>query len=263
MTAGKVLLELDGVELARDGRAILQDITWCVRSGERWVVLGPNGSGKTSLCRIASLYTHPSRGRVVVLEQRLGRTDVRALRTRIGISSHAVADMMRPGLRTVDVVVTGKYAALTPWWHEYSDADRRQAMALLDRFGCSHLSEARFGTLSAGERQRVLLGRTLMNNPPLLVLDEPTAGLDLAGREQLVTHLASMAATNERSAIVLVTHHAEEIPPGFTHVLLLSNGRLLACGPLEETLTAERLSECFGVALKLERRNGRWVAWGI
>ena len=262
MTAAETVLDLDGVELLRDGRAILQGITWRVRRGERWVVLGPNGSGKTSLCRVASLYTHPSRGRVAVLGQRLGRTDVRALRAKLGVTSHAVADMMRPGLRTADVVVTGKYAALAPWWHDYSDADRRRAAALLARFGCGHLSEARFGTLSAGERQRVLLARTLMSDPSLLLLDEPTAGLDLAGREQLVAHLAGMATAGDAIAIVLVTHHVDEIPPGFTHVLLLSAGCVVARGPLDETLTADRLSECFGVALKLERRNGRWVAWG-
>ena len=259
MTADPVLA-LDGVDFVRDGRTILTDIDWRVSRGERWVVVGPNGSGKTSLCRLAGLYVHPTRGRLDVLGQRLGRTDVRALRTRLGVTSHALADMIRPGLRAADVVVTGRHAALAPWWHEYDDADRARAGTLLDRFGLAGLADARFATLSAGERQRVLLARALVNDPALLILDEPTAGLDLKGREQLVRLLAGVA-DDDTAAVVLVTHHVDEIPPGFTHILMLSAGRIVARGPLEQTLTAARLSACFGLALKLDRRDGRWTAW--
>lgn len=255
------VLEFAAVGFVRDGLTILADIDWRVARGERWVVVGPNGSGKTSLCRIASLYVHPTRGRLDVLGERLGRTDVRALRTRIGVTSHALADMIRPGLRAADVVVTGRHAALAPWWHDYDTADRARAKALLERFGLAKLADARFATLSAGERQRVLLARALVNDPALLILDEPTAGLDLTGREQLVHMLARVAADDDTATVVLVTHHIDEIPPGFTHILMLSAGRIVARGPLDQTLTAARLSACFGLALKIDRRDGRWTAW--
>ena len=255
------VLGLTDVDLVRDGRAILRGITWSVKRAERWVVLGPNGSGKTTLCRLASLYLHPSRGTIDVLGRRLGRTDVRELRGHLGFTSTALLNMLRPDLRVSDVVVTGKYAVLAPFWHNYTDADQEQASALLDRFGCGTRRNALFGTLSAGERQRVLLARTLMSDPSLLILDEPTAGLDLGGREQLVALLATIAADTAAPATVLVTHHVDEIPPGFTHVLLLADGRVTVAGPIEPTLTAEALSSCFGVALRLERRDERWLAW--
>ena len=256
------VLTLSDVTLVRNGRTILDAIDWRVASGERWVVLGPNGSGKTTLCRVAGLYLHPTRGHVDVLGERLGRTDVRALRTQLGMTSQALADMMRPALSARDIVMTGRNAALAPWWHEYSDADRERADALLARFACGALSGARYATLSAGERQRVLLARALIGNPPLLILDEPTAGLDLAGREQLVALLGGVADDPRVRGVVLVTHHVDEIPPGFTHVLLLAEGRPVAHGRIAETLTADLLSRCFGVPLKLERRDGRWLAWG-
>ena len=259
--AGAVMLDLGGVRFVRDGRTILDGIDWQVGAGERWVVVGPNGSGKTTLCRLASLYVHPSAGAVSVLGRRMGRSDVRALRAGVGVTSQALADLMRPELHATDIVLTGRNAALAPWWHEYDGADRARAASLLARVGCAHLAGARYGTLSAGERQRVLLARALINDPPLLVLDEPTAGLDLAGREQLVALLSEVAAA-DTGAVVLVTHHVDEIPPGFTHVLMLSGGRVVARGPLDATLTAEHLSTCFGLPLRLARRDGRWWAWG-
>ena len=256
-----IVLALSGVDLIRGERAILRGVDWRVRRGERWAVLGPNGSGKTTLCRLASLYLHPSRGTIDVLGERLGRTDVRELRRRLGVTSAALADMLRPALRVEDVVVTGKHAALAPWWHTYSGADRARARELLERFGCRALADAGFGTLSSGERQRVLLARTLMNDPALWLLDEPAAGLDLGGREQLVALLGAAAADPGAPATVLVTHHVEEIPRGFTHALLLRRGGVHAAGPIEDTLTAERVSSCFGVPIELERRAGRWLAW--
>ena len=255
------VISLSDVTLKRDGRTILNAINWSVFSGERWVILGPNGSGKTTLCKLAGLYMHPSHGNIDVLGERLGRTDVRLLRTKIGFTSQALADMMRPSLSALEIVMTGRHAALTPWWHTYSDTDREQAAALLKRFKCEALSNARYATLSAGERQRVMLARALMGDPPLLILDEPTAGLDLTGREQFVSLLAGIADSTTLQSAILVTHHVDEIPPGFTHILLLTKGSSVAQGPIRETLTPELLSDCFEISLQLEHRDNRWTAW--
>jgi iron complex transport system ATP-binding protein len=254
-------LELSAVRLVRDRTTILDGIDWVVAPGERWVVLGANGSGKTSLVRIASLYLHPSSGTVRVLGAELGRVDVRAHRRRIGVVSSSFADLLRPDLSARDIVMTAKHAALEPWWHDYDDADRARAVALLDRFGCAALAGRTFLTLSSGERQRVQLARTLMADPGLLLLDEPAAGLDLGGREDLLRRLADLAADHTTPATVLVTHHVDEIPDGFSNVLLLRAGRVLAAGPVDEVLTADALSACFGVALPVERRADRWWAW--
>jgi iron complex transport system ATP-binding protein len=254
-------LELCGVGLTRERRDILDEIDWSVAPDERWIVLGPNGSGKTSLVRIASLYLHPSRGTVTVLGEELGRTDVRRLRRRIGVASAGFTDLLRPNLVAADVVMTAKHAALEPWWHEYDDEDRARARARLDQVGVGNLADQPFGTLSSGERQRVLLARTLMTDPELLLLDEPTAGLDLAGREQLVDTLDALAADPTTPPTVLITHHVEEIPSRFTHALLLRDGRTLAAGPIDDVLDAATLSDCFGVALHLDRDEiGRWSA---
>ena len=253
-------LELTNVGLVRDGAVILDGINWTVSDGERWIVLGANGSGKTSLIRIASLYLHPSTGTVDVLGERLGRVDVRRHRRRIGVVSASFADLLRPGLTAIEIVMTAKFAALEPWWHEYDDADRARATELLDRFGCAALAHHPFATLSSGERQRVQLARTLMTDPGLLLLDEPTAGLDLGGREDLVRRLSALAADPATPATILVTHHVDEIPPGYNHVLLLRDGRVTASGPIDDILTSAALSECFGIDVILERRNGRWSA---
>ncbi len=253
-------LQLTDVSVVRDGRAILDEVTLTIGAGERWVVLGRNGSGKTTLVRVASLMLHPTAGEVTVLGERLGRTDVRELRTRLGIVSASLADQLRPSLRAEEVVRCGIHAALEPWWHTYSGAATERAVAMLERMGCGGLADHTFGTLSSGERQRVMLARTLITAPGLLLLDEPCAGLDLGGREELVASLAALAADAAAPPVVLVTHHVEEIPPGFTHVLLLRDGRVAAAGPLEETLTAAALSECFGLAVALERRGDRWTA---
>jgi iron complex transport system ATP-binding protein len=254
-------LRLTNVSLVRDGRRILDEITWRVLPQDRWVVLGANGSGKTSLVRIASLYLHPSSGAVSVLGERLGQTDVRSLRTRVGVASSALSGQLRPELTALDVVMTAKHAALEPWWHTYDEADRAQARTQLTRLGIGAYAERSIGTLSSGEQQRVLLARALMTAPGLLLLDEPTAGLDLGGREQLVGGLAALAADPTAPAMVLVTHHVDEIPPGFTHALLLREGRLLAKGPIDRVLTSATLSTCFGVPLSLSRHGRRWSAW--
>lgn len=254
-------LRLHHVTVLHDGRAILDGVDWTVAHGERWIVLGPNGSGKTTLCQVASLYQHPARGEVQVLGETLGRTDVRELRRRIGYASVRLADMLRPGLSAIDVVVSAKFGALSTWWHDYDDADYAKARELLERFGCAHLAERKFGAMASGERKRVEVARALMADPGLLLLDEPTAGLDLGGREALVAALSTMAQDRAVPATVLVTHHVDEIPPGFTHVLLLAGGKLMAAGPLDRTLTGDALSRCFGLSLRVEQRNGRWQAW--
>jgi iron complex transport system ATP-binding protein len=256
-------LSLRDVTLVREGRSILNNISWEVGANERWVVLGRNGCGKSTLMKIASLYLHPSSGDVEVLGEKLGRTDVRSLRKRIGVASSGMADQLRSDLIATDVVMTAKNAALEPWWHTYDDDDRQRARDCLDRMEIGRLADRSFATLSSGEKQRVLLARTLMPQPGLLLLDEPTAGLDLAGREDLVRTLGVLAAGTDTPATVLVTHHVEEIPEGFTHVLMLREGEVLTSGPLEEVLNEANLSECFEMPLGLERRHGRWWAWGL
>jgi iron complex transport system ATP-binding protein len=255
-----VALLLDDIHLRIGSTDVLRGVSLRVDAADRWVVLGANGAGKTTLLRVAALYQHPSRGTVDVLGQRLGRCDVRVLRERIAFSSPAIASKLEPSMNAAEVVMTAKYAALAPWWHRYDDSDRERAVALLDRFGCGFLADHAFTTLSAGERQRVLLARALMRDPELVLLDEPTAGLDIGGREQLLGDLAALASAPTAAPVVLVTHHLEEIPPGFTHALVLRNGETIASGPIAGTLTDATLSECFGVALRVEHTDSRFTA---
>ncbi len=255
-------LELDDVSL-RYGAGeplTLAHVTWSVAAHERWVVLGANGAGKTSLLRIASLYQHPTSGRVVVLGEELGHTDVRALRERVALCSPALAARLEPSMTTFEVVMTGIHAALAPWWHRYTDSDRALAASLLDRFGVATLADHRFDTLSAGERQRTLLARALVRDPRLVLLDEPTAGLDIGAREQVLGDLAALARDPSAPATVLVTHHLEEIPAGFTHALVLRAGKVLAQGDILDTLSDDVLSACFGVPLKVQHDDGRFTA---
>ena len=251
-------LRMAQVGLVRDGATILHDIDWTVAPDERWVVLGPNGSGKTSLLRIASLYLHPSVGEVAVDGEVLGHTDVRRLRTRIGLASPAFGDLLRPQLTATEVVMTARHAALEPWWHRYGDDDRAQARVLLERFAVGHLADRPVSTASSGERQRVLLARAFSGDPALVLLDEPTAGLDLGGREDLVARLG--AAPHDGPATVLVTHHVEEIPANTTHALLLRCGAVHAQGPIDRVLTEDTLSSTFGLPLALQRHGSRWSA---
>jgi iron complex transport system ATP-binding protein len=257
-----VALELREVGFDRDGRRIIDTISLRVETGQRWVVLGANGSGKTTLVRIAALYEHPSRGSVWVLGERLGRTDVRTLRRRIGYSSAALAAQFRGDLPAVDIVKTARFAALEPWWHRYDDHDRERAVECLATMGVDRFAERSFGSLSSGEQQRVMLARTLMNEPGIVLLDEPSARLDLAGREQLVHALTELATDPSSPPFVLVTHHVDEVPVGVTHALLLRDGRAIAQGGIDDALTPASLSECFGLALELDRRpDGRLSAW--
>jgi iron complex transport system ATP-binding protein len=254
------VLQLEGVSRTIDGTVVLPVVDWTVRAGERWVVLGPNGAGKSTLLRVASLWLHPTSGTVRVLGQELGRVDVRALRTRIGYAGAAMVDLLRPALTARDVVRTARHGALEPWWHTYTDDDDARADELLGRVGCGALAGHTFGTLSSGERQRVLLARSLMTDPGLVLLDEPTAALDLSGRERLVASLAALAADPTTPPLVLVTHHVEEIPPGFTHALLLGAHGVLDAGPLGSVLDDARLSALFGLPVRLGRDGARYWA---
>jgi iron complex transport system ATP-binding protein len=257
------VLALRDVSVRHESGTILERLDWTVRGDERWVVLGPNGSGKTTLLRVASLYLHPSSGSVTVDGEELGRADVRVLRTRIGLASPAFGALLRPALTAREAVMTGRYAALEPWWHDYGADDRARADELLSAFGVGDLGDRTVGSLSSGERQRVLLARAFSGRPVLVLLDEPTAGLDLGGREDLVGRLDALGADPTGPPTVLVTHHVEEIPATTTHVLLLDDGAVVAQGPLDEVLTEPLLSSTFGLALRLERRDGRWSAWAL
>jgi len=256
------VIHLDGVAVVRDGVALLDDITWTVGPGERWALLGPNGSGKTTLLRVVGAGLWPTRGVVRILGETLGRVDMRELRKRITVVSASVGRTLRPAQPALDVVLTGRHAALETWWHEYTADDRARAAALLADagFAGTAFGERAFGLLSEGERQQVLLARALMGDPELILMDEPAAGLDLGAREGLLARLARLAADPAVPPLVLVTHHLEEIPPGVTHAALLRRGRLVAAGPVGEVLTDVRVSDAFGVDVAVERRGGRWAA---
>lgn len=257
-----VAVRLDGVSVVRDGNALLDDVTWEVRSGERWAVLGPNGSGKTTLLRVAGSALWPTRGTVDILGERLGRVDMRALRRRIAVVSASVSRVLRPQQSAFDVVLSGRYAALETWWDRYDDGDRDEARRLLAEagFGGETFAARPFGILSEGERQQVLLARALMGRPELLLMDEPAAGLDLGARERLVQRLGSLASDAATPPLVLVTHHVEEIPPGTTHAALLREGRLVGAGRLADVLTSDAVSRCFSVPVELGSGGGRWSA---
>ena len=259
-----VVLSLRGVGFRRGGRDILLGLDWEVRRDQRWLVLGANGSGKTTLLKIASMHEHPTSGEVQVLGETLGRTDVRVLRRRIGFASAALAAQLRPTLSALEVVMTAKYAALEPWWHQYTDDDRERARSCLRRMDIEHFADRELATLSSGEQQRVLLARTLMNDPAVVMLDEPSARLDLGGREQLVRALSELTLDPAAPPLALITHHVDEVPPGITHALLLRDGRVLACGPLESTVTSDLLSACFDLPLEVVRRaDGRYSAYAV
>ena len=251
-------LRLTGVSIVRDGVTLLADVDWTVAAHDRWVVIGPNGSGKTTLLAIAGARLHPSRGSVEILGERLGASDWRAVRARVGFVSSALVRSLRPSLAAIDVVVTAKFGALEPWWHTYTDADRDRARSLLELTGVADLADRTFAVLSEGERQQVLLARLLMADPGLLLLDEPFAGLDLGARERLLARLSALALDPATPPMVLVTHHVEEIPPGSTHALVLAGGHVVASGPIDASLTAEAIGTAFGLSVALGRDGDRW-----
>lgn len=254
------VLSFDDVTVRRGGREILSHLTWEVGDGERWVVLGRNGAGKTTVVQLASARMHPTSGAVEILEERLGAVDIFELRPRLGLASAALAEAIPADERVLDVVLTASYGVTGRWRESYEDLDTDRATALLAAFGMSSMLERSYGTLSEGERKRTQIARALMTDPELLLLDEPAAGLDLGGREELVAALSELAADDRSPVLVLVTHHVEEIPPHFTHVLLLRDGAVQAAGPLAQVLTAENLTATFGVDLTVSEQDGRWSA---
>jgi iron complex transport system ATP-binding protein len=254
------VLEFAGVSVVRGGNTLLDDITWEVEEGERWVILGPNGAGKTTLLQLAAGRMHPTTGVAGVLGEVLGAVDVFELRPRIGLASASIAERLPAEEKVRDVVVTASYGIVGRWREQYDALDHARADELLSALGAGHLAERTFGTLSEGERKRVQIARALMTDPELMLLDEPAAGLDLGGREDLVARLGVLAGDVEAPALVLVTHHVEEIPPSFTDVMLMREGRVVAAGPLEVTLTRENLSETFGLPLHVQRHGDRWSA---
>ncbi|WP_122817641.1 ABC transporter ATP-binding protein [Nocardioides pantholopis] len=254
------VLDLVDVTVRRGQAVLLDEVNWRVDEDQRWVILGPNGAGKTTLLQVASAQIHPTSGVAGILDEVLGLVDVFELRPRIGLTSAAIADRIPRGELVRDVVVSASYGVVGRWREEYDGLDHDRAAELLVELGAGHLAERTFGTLSEGERKRVQIARALMVDPELLLLDEPAAGLDLGGREDLVATLATLAMDPASPATVLVSHHVEEIPPGFTHALLLRQGRVTAAGPIEEVLTERVLSATFGMPLTIRHEDGRWTA---
>jgi iron complex transport system ATP-binding protein len=254
------VLDLVEATVVRDGSTLLDEVTWSVDEGERWVVLGPNGAGKTTLMQLAAARMHPTRGRVGILGELLGRVDVFELRPRIGLTSAALAESLPLGELVRDIVLTAAYAIAGRWREQYEDLDRRRSHDLLAAFGVEHLADRAFGSLSEGERKRVQLARSMMTDPELVILDEPAAGLDLGGRETLVRDLGELAGDPRSPVLVLVTHHLEEIPPGFTHALLLREARVVTAGKIDEVLTEVHLTRTFDVPLSVDKVENRWAA---
>jgi len=253
-------VELRRASVRIDGRTVLGPVDLRVERGERWVLLGSNGGGTTTLLALAGARRQPSSGRVAVLGAALGGSDVRGVHPKVSHTSHVLAERLPPGLDVRTVVLTGKRAVLSPWFQEFDADDEARAATLLDRVGCAHLAARRFDTCSQGERQRVLLARALYPDPELLILDEPASGLDLPARETLIDALETALARPSAPTTILATHHLEEIPPSSTHAALLREGRLVANGEIGGVLTPSRLEACFGIAMDVGRRGTRWWA---
>lgn len=257
------VLEVKDVTVRRNKNQILDGVTWDVNEGERWVILGPNGAGKTTLVQLVSARMHPTSGSVSIIGEELGRIDLNELRPLVGMSSSAMDNRILPSERVIDVVQTAAYGTTARWREEYDESDTARAQSLLDVLGVGELADRRFGTVSSGEKKRIGVARALMPNPEILILDEPTSGLDLGGREQLLATLTELAESSGAPVLILVTHHVEEIPVGFTHALLMKDGKSFAAGPIGETLTAQNLSDVFEMPIELEEREGRYSARAV
>ncbi|AZA13351.1 putative ABC transporter ATP-binding protein YlmA [Corynebacterium choanae] len=254
------LLDFRDVTVVRGGTTLVGPVTWQVELDERWVIIGPNGAGKTTLLNLAAAQSFPTAGSVVILGEKVGKTDMRDLRAMIGISSSALAARVPADEIVADLVISAGYAIMGRWRETYEETDYEQAISILELLGALHLKDRTFGTLSEGEKKRVLIARALMINPELLLLDEPGAGLDLGGREDLVGYLTELAADPDAPATVMITHHVEEIPPGFTHALLLDEGEVVAQGFIDDVLTSENLSKTFHQPIELSKLDGRYFA---
>lgn len=254
------LISLDDVTVLRSGTAILSKVSWQVMPGERWVVIGPNGAGKTTLLAILSSYLFPTLGRAEILGSKLGQVDTSELKTRIGVASSSTLDLIPGDEKVSDLILSSAYAVFGRWIEEYDLWDESRSSALLHAFGIRELADRSFATLSEGERKRVMIARALMPDPELLLLDEPAAGLDLGGREDLLNRLALFASDPSSPATIMVTHHLEEIPVSTTHLLILKSGSVFAQGAISQVLTSENLSALYGSEIQLEVRNGRYFA---
>ncbi|WP_136042057.1 MULTISPECIES: ABC transporter ATP-binding protein [unclassified Microbacterium] len=253
-------LEFTDVVVRREGRNIIDHVTWEVDDDQRWVILGPNGAGKTTLLQLADTLMHPTSGTVTVLGETLGRTDVFEVRPRIGFASSAMAKRVPRDETVLNTVLTAAYSVLGRWNENYEDIDERRALRVLADWRLDHLADRTFGTLSDGEQKRVQIARAVMTDPELLLLDEPTASLDLGSREELLALLSGYASSPTTPAMLMVTHHVEEIPVGFTHVMLIRDGAIVAAGPIAQTLTAEALTDTFGMPIVLSSEDGRYAA---
>ena len=256
------VISLNNVNVQRDTKVILRNLSWQAVEGQRWVIMGPNGAGKTTLMQICSGYLHPTSGSATILGTDIGSTDVRELRTRIGISSAAVSALMPPAETVLNTVLTAAHGVVGRWREQYDDIDLARAHAMLRAWGLDGMSSRTIATLSEGERKRVQIARALMADPELLILDEPAAGLDVAGREDLIARLSRLAADPNAPVIVLVTHHVEEIPPNFTDALLLADGQVSAVGPVHDVISSSAMSQAFSVPLLVEYVDDRWYARG-
>lgn len=255
-----LVINLENVTITRDGRSILNNVDWLVDSNQRWVVIGPNGAGKTTLLRVAAAQIHPSLGQARILGDRLGEVNVFELRTRIGFASTALANHIPNSETVLNAVMTASYAVTGRWNEKYEDIDERRARRVLSEWQLDKLADRAFGTLSDGERKRVQIARAVMPDPELLLLDEPVASLDLAAREQTIKIVGAYASAPSAPAMVMVTHHLEEIPAGFTHALILVDGQVFAAGEIQSTLTSDKISEAYGYGLVVTQENGRfWV----
>lgn len=254
------VLRFEDASVIRNKRVLLDTVSWTVNADERWIILGPNGAGKTTLLNIATAHEYPSRGKVQILDETLGKTDVFNLRTRIGFASSSQARRIPISETVLNTVLTAAYAVEGRWNEDYDSLDVRQAERILAEWDLSELADRNFGTLSDGERKRVLIARAVMTDPELLLLDEPTANLDLGARERLVQMLGGFAQSQYSPAMVMVTHHVEEIPPGFTHLMMLRQGKIVASGPIADTLTEANLHTTFDLEVNLTNINGRYNA---
>lgn len=250
------------VSVVRDGNRIVSDVNWSIHDDQRWVVIGPNGAGKTTVLQMLAAQDHPTEGVVTILDERLGQGDLFELRPRIGFASTAMARRIPASETVLNVVLTAAWAVTGRWNEEYDDVDVKRAQRVLREWKLDHLEERTFGTLSDGEQKRTMIARAIMTDPEILLLDEPAASLDLGAREELVDLLGEFARSDMAPVIVMVTHHVEEIPEGFTHVLVMAQGRVHAAGPISDILTSATLTEAFGVPLTVSKIDGRYSARG-
>ncbi|QNH96271.1 ATP-binding cassette domain-containing protein [Corynebacterium anserum] len=258
--AEDLIIDMQGVSVVRGGREILAPMDWQVELDERWIIIGPNGAGKTTLMRLAAAQMFPTTGTVTLVGETMGTVDLREIRTAIGMSSSAMAQRIPNDEKVSDIVISAGYDVMGRWREEYDEMDYERAVEILERVGAYHLADQEWGTLSEGERKRTLIARAMMTDPELLLLDEPGAGLDLGGREDLIELLSELADDPDSPAIVMITHHVEEIPPGFTHGMLLDEGVVVAQGVLEDVMTSGNLTKAFHQPIDVTYNDGRWFA---